>query len=141
MILIGKIATATAYGGMVRCLTSSMFKRLFRVSLLVPIVMLVMVVAAHAQLSGLHIKGDAGLDSGTQAPPGAYYGSLIYSYDTNRINNQFGTQVNTTGNVDVWAGLGLISVVTKEKFLGANYGFMLIPASGLNTELESPRLN
>jgi len=107
---------------------------------LITIAMLAMATTAHAQLSGLHVKGDAGLDSGTQAPPGAYYGSVIYSYDTSRITNQFGTQVNATGNVDVWAGLGLINVVTKKKFLGANYGFMVIPASGLNTALELPRL-
>lgn len=129
MIVISKIATAPAYGCGFRRFTS------------VTIVMLAIAAAAHAQLSGLHIKGDAGLDSGTQAPPGAYYGSLIYSYDTSRVNNQFGTQVNTSGNIDVWAGLGLINVVTKKKVLGANYGFMVIPASGLNTALESPRLN
>ena len=34
----------------------------------VPIVMLAMAAAAHAQLSGLHVKGDAGLDSGTKRP-------------------------------------------------------------------------
>jgi len=67
-ILICKITTTTAYEGRSRRFTSSEFKRIVRASFLVPIVILAMAAAAHAQLSGLHVKGDAGLDSGTQAP-------------------------------------------------------------------------
>ena len=142
--IIGKGSTAPAYAGEVHRFSLGVFKdnaRFCRVSFLVPMIMLMMAAAAHAQLTGLHVKGDAGLDSGTQAPPGAYYGSVVYNYDSSRINNQFGTQVNTTGNINLWAGLGLINVVTQKKFLGGNYGFMEIPASGLNTALELPRLS
>ena len=111
------------------------------VSFYVLIFMLAAAGTAHAQLNGLHLKGDAGLDSGSQAPPGPYYGVLYYNYATSRINNQSGTQVNPNGSIDVGAGLGLISVVTKQKILGANYGFAVIPLAGLNTALESPRVS
>jgi hypothetical protein len=95
--------------------------------------------AADAQLNGLHMKGDVGLDSGSQAPPGAYWGTLFYWYDTSRINNQFGDQVNPNGSLNMFAGLPLISVVTKKKILGANYGFSIIPAAILNSSLDAPR--
>ena len=36
-------------------------------------------------------------------------------------------------------GAPLVSVVTKKKFLGANYGFMLIPAAVANSSLDAPR--
>ena len=103
------------------------------------VVMLSAVGTAHAQLNGLHLKGDAGLDSGSQAPPGAYWGTVFYWYDTSRINNQFGDQVNATGSLNLFAGLPMVSVVTKQKFLGANYGFTVIPAAVLNSSLDAPR--
>jgi hypothetical protein len=76
---------------------------------------------------------------GFQAPPGAYWGTVFYWYDTSRINNGFGDQVNSSGNLNLFAGLPLISVVTKKKFLGANYGFTVIPAAVLNSILDAPR--
>ena len=53
--------------------------------------------SANAQLNGFNLKGDFGLASGSQAPPGAYYGFLYYRYGTDRINNQDGKQVNPGG--------------------------------------------
>jgi hypothetical protein len=95
--------------------------------------------AAHAQFNGTHLKGDAGLDSGSQAPPGAYWGTLFYWYDTSTINNRFGDQVNPNGSLNIFAGAPLVSVVTTKKFLGANYGFTIIPAVVQNASLDSPR--
>ena len=103
--------------------------RACKIPFLVLVVMLSAVGTARAQLNGLHLKGDAGLDSGSQAPPGTYWGTVFYWYNTSRINNQSGDQVNPTGNLNLFAGLPLVSVVTKKKFLGANYGFMVIPAA------------
>jgi len=103
--------------------------------------MLSAVGTAHAQLNGLHLKGDAGLDSGSQVPPGTYWGTVFYWYDTSRINNRSGDQVNPAGNLNLFAGLPLVSVVTKKKFLGANYGFMLIPAAVANSSLDAPRFS
>jgi hypothetical protein len=84
-------------------------------------------------------KGRWGLDSGSQAPPGEYWGTVFYWYDTSRINNRFGDQVNNNGNLNLFAGLPLVSVVTKKKILGANYGFTIIPAAVLNSSIEAPR--
>jgi hypothetical protein len=113
--------------------------RACKILFLVLIVMLSAAGTARAQLNGLHLKGDTGLDSGSQAPPGAYWGTVFYWYDTSRINNQFGDQVNATGNLNLFAGLPMVSVVTKKKFLGANYGFTVIPAAVLNSSLDAPR--
>jgi hypothetical protein len=113
--------------------------RVCKILLLVLIVMLSAAGTAHGQLNGLHLKGDAGLDSGSQAPPGAYWGTVFHWYDTGRINNQSGDQVNSTGDLNLFAGLPLVSVVTKRKFLAANYGFMVIPAAVANSSLDAPR--
>jgi hypothetical protein len=117
------------------------FQRTCRNALFVLIALVAAAGAAHAQLNGLHIKGDAGLDAGTQAPPGAYWGVLFYLYNTDRINDQSGTQVNSAGSLTLPVGAGVISVVTQKKFLGANYGFTVIPVDALSTTLEAPRLN
>jgi hypothetical protein len=37
-----------------------------------------------AQLNGLNIKGDAGLKSGSQAPPGSYFVVPLYFYPIGR---------------------------------------------------------
>jgi hypothetical protein len=110
-----------------------------KIPFLVLIVMLSAAGTAHAQLNGLHLKGDAGLDSGSQGPPGAYWGTVFYWYDTSRINNQSGDQANSTGSLSLFAGFPLFSVVIKKKFLGANYGFTVIPAAALNSSLDAPR--
>ena len=93
---------------------------------------------ANAQLSGFNVKGDMGLAAGTQAPPGIAYGFMLLNYNTGRINNKDGTQVNASGSVNVFGGAPLVSVVTKKKFLGANYGFMIV-LPVLNSALETPR--
>jgi hypothetical protein len=108
------------------------------VSLVVLVVLLVSG-AASAQLNGLHLKGDVGLDAGSQTPPGAYWGTLFYWYDTSRINNQSGDQVNPNGSLNLFAGMPLISVVTGHKILGANYGFTVIPAAILNSSIAAPQ--
>jgi hypothetical protein len=94
--------------------------------------------AVHAQFAGANLKSDMGLASGSQAPPGIVYGSMFYNYDTSRINDKDGKQINAGGNTNIWAIAPLVSVVTNKKFLGANYGFMVaVPI--LNAILETPR--
>jgi hypothetical protein len=144
MILTGAIPRVTECGGAVVRFALGVFKdriRHFIGSFFALLVMLAMAGMAHAQLNGLHIKGDVGLDAGSQPPPGAYYGAIFYNYRTSRINDRTGSQVNARGDINMFAGVGLVSVVTKKKFLGANYGFTVIPASGLNMVLELPRLS
>jgi hypothetical protein len=95
--------------------------------------------SAYAQLNGDHLKGDMGLDSGSQAPVGFYYGVMYYLYDTSRINNQNGTQFNANGSLNIDAGFGMFIGTTKWKLLGANYGFQVIPFAGVNAALGFPR--
>jgi len=93
---------------------------------------------AMAQLNGFNLKGDLGLQSGTQAPPGGYYGAIFYRYGTDTINDRDGNRINTgSGSLNLFAFVPLLNVVTKHKVLGANYGFLVSPPL-LNTSLESP---
>ncbi len=95
---------------------------------------------ASAQLNGENLKGDLGLASGSQAPPGAYAGFLYYRYNTDRINTKTGAKFNPSGSTTIAAGAPFFNMVTKKKFLGANYGFFVaVPI--LNTALETPRLD
>ena len=111
--------------------------RFCKIPFWVLIVMLSAAGTAHAQFNGLHLKGDAGLDSGSQAPLGAYWGTVFYWYDTSRINKKVGDQVNPAGNFNLFAGLPLVSVTTKKKFLGANYVFITELPPGRNTQTQS----
>ena len=94
-----------------------------------------------AQLNGFNIKGDFGLGAGTQAPPGPYYGTIFYWYGTDTINDRDGNKI-TPGSggssLNIFAFVPLLNVVTKQKILGASYGFVVAPGL-LNSSLESPR--
>jgi hypothetical protein len=95
--------------------------------------------SALAQLGGENIRGDQGLKSGSQAPPGWYLGDMFYFYETDTVvgangNSLSGPQVNLFGNFFV------VSHVSKKKFLGANYAFTVAPAI-VNTRLTLPSLN
>jgi outer membrane protein OmpA-like peptidoglycan-associated protein len=93
---------------------------------------------AQAQLNGFNIKGDMGLKSGSQAPPGGYLASPLYWYNTDRVNDRFGNQLNPTGSLSMFVGGPLFSYVTPKKFLGASYGFtVMLPFA--NARIEGPR--
>ncbi|MBI1738833.1 MAG: transporter [Acidobacteria bacterium] len=92
-----------------------------------------------AQLSGFNIKGDMGLKSGSQAPPGGYVALLFYHYGSDTIKDRFGNTVATSGDISIGAGAALFNLVTTKKFLGANYGFVVAPLVFMNTAIESPR--
>lgn len=92
---------------------------------------------SSAQLNGFNIKGDMGSMAGTQAPVGMYVGAPFYWYDTSRINNSSGTQVNPGGSFDMFLGGPIFSWVTPLKLFGANYGFTAaLPIA--NAVLEAP---
>lgn len=74
-------------------------------------------------MNGVNIKGDFGLGAGTQAPPGPYYGTIFYWYGTDTINDRDGNRIFPT------SGGSSLNVVTKQKVLGANYGFAIAPVS------------
>jgi hypothetical protein len=52
-----------------------------------------------AQLNGQNIKGDAGLKSGSQAPPGTYLVVPLWFYSADQVKDRNGREV-LTGNLD-----------------------------------------
>jgi len=93
---------------------------------------------AVAQLNGFNIKGDQGVKSGSQAPPGIYYGAPFYWYGTDTVKDEDGRAFSTTG--DMFLGGPLVNVVTTKTVLGGNYGFMAVfPFANVRAEL--PRLD
>jgi hypothetical protein len=75
---------------------------------------------ASAQLNIPVIRGDFGLQAGTQAPPGVFVTGVVYFYDTNEIVDKDGRRFNRVSIEQGFAGLAL-TYVSKKKFLGANY--------------------
>ena len=94
--------------------------------------------SAHAQLNGFNIKGDMGLKAGSQAPPGVYIGTVYYRYGSDTIRNKDGDKLPIKPDLTVTIGGVLVNMVTKKKFLGANYGFVaVLPIA--NGRIEFPR--
>ncbi|HEX8030748.1 MAG TPA: transporter [Vicinamibacterales bacterium] len=95
---------------------------------------------AAAQLNGFNIKGDQGLKTGSQAPPGIYYGAPFYWYGTETVKDGEGRTFSTTGDLDMFLGGPLVSVVTTKKLFGGNVGFTaVLPIA--NVRVELPRLD
>lgn len=95
---------------------------------------------AVAQLNGFNIKGDQGVKSGSQAPPGIYYGAPFYWYGTDTVKDEDGRAFSTTGELNMFLGGPLVNVVTTKTVLGGNYGFMaVLPFANVRAEL--PRLD
>ena len=92
---------------------------------------------AQGQYLGLNLRGDMGLKSGSQALPGFYLvAPLYFRSDYNGLRGPNGNEVATNLNVDVSLfTVPLIAGTTKAKFLGATYGFQIIPMV-LNQRLE-----
>jgi hypothetical protein len=99
-------------------------KRIVFTFVAVATVLLLMPGDSAAQLNGQNIKGDVGLKSGSQAPPGAYVAIPLYLYTADAVKDRDGDEF-LTGNLDA-AVFGLaLNVVTPRKQLGANYGFLI----------------
>ena len=104
-------------------------------------VMLLRAAPAQAQLNGSHSLGDFGVQSGSQPLPGVYAGLFYYRYSTDTIKDSDGKTVNPSpgapGSVDLAAAAPMLWYVSKAKFLGANYGVMVI-VPWANASLEAP---
>jgi hypothetical protein len=122
---------------MLNAKTTALFS-LFNALALTIVLLAASPIPAIAQLNGFNIRADVGLDAGTQPPPGPYYGVVFYRYGTDRINDREGNKLNLDGSLNQFVFAPLVSVVAKQKVLGANYGFVVVPAL-LNVSLESPR--
>jgi hypothetical protein len=82
-------------------------------------------VDSAAQLNGQNIKGDAGLKSGSQAPPGAYVVIPLWFYSADAVKNREGDEI-LTGNLDAALFGAAFNVVMTRRVLGANYGFLVV---------------
>jgi hypothetical protein len=80
---------------------------------------------ALAQLNGGNIKGDAGLKSGSQPPPGYYVAVPLWFYTADAVKGREGNEV-LTGNLDAAVFGVALNGVTGAKLLGANYGFLVV---------------
>jgi hypothetical protein len=93
-----------------------------------------------AQMNGHNLKGDYGLQSGSQPAPG-WYGSLLYlNYDFDTVRNRHGDALQSMGgDITVQAISPILVGVTEKKLWGANYAFLIAP-SWINNSLDSPLL-
>ena len=98
--------------------------------------------SGHAQLAGHNTKGDFGLQSGTQAPPGFYIVPLYYDFSADTLRDGNGDSfapLGGGGSVDAGAFIVGGLWVTDKKLLGGNYGFAAYPGV-TNNALELPAL-
>lgn len=87
--------------------------------------------ASHAQLKGTHVLGDAGLQSGTQAPPSFTLAVPVYDYHTSKFVTANGDKIDAESINMFLVGLGG-SLVTNKKILGGNYGASILLAFASN---------
>lgn len=94
-----------------------------RIASLVVVLTLALPVAARAQFKGLRIPGSAGLQAGTQAPPGIYVGNLFYAYPTDTLKDDNGDRLGT-GLTDLTVMLDgiFVSWVTNYEIAGGTLG-------------------
>jgi len=99
-------------------------------------------VDGHAQLAGHNTRGDYGLQSGTQAPPGFYVVPMFYDFTADTLRNRNGDRFDPLGgggSVDAQAIIVGALWVSDRKILGGNYGFAAYPGV-TNNALELPAL-
>lgn len=84
-----------------------------------------------AQLKGTHVLGDAGLQSGTQAPPSLTIAIPVYDYHTSHFVEGGGHKADVADINMFLVGVGG-SVVTNAKILGGNYGASILLAFASN---------
>ncbi|MGD8557676.1 MAG: transporter [Chromatiales bacterium] len=99
---------------------------------------------AFAGFAGTNTKGDYGLQSGTQPPPGLLITPMYYRYSGDTLRDSKGDKISIDpqerGSLDANAYvLGFIWVSNDIKILGGNYSFQAFPAFTDNT-LEVPVL-
>jgi hypothetical protein len=102
---------------------------------------LLLAAPAQAQLNGSHTPGDYGVQSGSQPSPGLYAALFYLRYDADTIKDAGGNTIrpapNAPGSLAVSAVAPLAWYVSKAKFLGANYGAMVVLPLA-NASIEAP---
>jgi hypothetical protein len=80
------------------------------------------VAPVFAQLGGEQIRGDLGLNAGTQAPPGWYIAETLYFYRPTEVTGQNGAPLPGSISLNLFAPVLGINYVSKKKIFGAHYG-------------------
>jgi len=97
----------------------------------------------HAQLSGYNSKGDYGLQSGSQAPPGWYLvAPMYYRYSADEFLDRHGDRLSALGgggSIEANAWLAGAIWVSDHKLFGGNYSFVVFPGV-TNNALGFPAL-
>jgi len=92
---------------------------------------------ARAQLNIPVIRGDTGLQSGTQPGPGVYISGVLYFYDTHEIIDKDGRRFNRV-SIEQGIPAAALTYVSKKKFLGGNYSATVVLPL-LNVAIDTPQ--
>lgn len=92
---------------------------------------------ASAQLNIPVIRGDNGLKSGSQAPPGVFISGVVYFYDANEIVDKDGRRFNRL-SIEQGVPAAALTYVSKKKFLGGNYSATVVLPL-LNVAIDTPQ--
>ena len=95
---------------------------------------------AFGQLGGEQIRGDLGLKSGTQAPPGLYIAETLYFYRPTEVTGANGAPLPGNLSLNLFAPVLGVNYVAKKKILGAHYG-VAVAMWIMNQKLALPSLN
>jgi hypothetical protein len=95
---------------------------------------------ACAQLGGEQIRGDQGLKSGSQAPPGFYVAETLYFYRPTEVTGVNGAALPGNLALNLFAPVLGVNYVAKKKILGAHYG-AAAAIWIMNQKLALPNLN
>lgn len=84
---------------------------------------------ASAQFNGSNLKGDNGLQAGSQPAPGTYVGMLFLHYNGDSLRNRNGDPIGPGGgDLSVSGFVPLVTWVSSKTFFGAHYGIMAAPS-------------
>jgi len=108
-----------------------MNKRWVLMNIALMMAMICTAIPAHAQLNGHNSKGDFGLQSGSQAPPGWYLvAPMFYRYSADEFRDRNGDRllaIESGGSVEATAWLAGAIWVSDYKVLGGNYSVVIFP--------------
>jgi hypothetical protein len=95
---------------------------------------------AFGQLGGEQIRGDQGLRSGSQAPPGLYIAETLYFYRPTEVTASSGAVLPGNLSLNLFAPVLGVNYVAKKRILGAHYG-AAVAMWIMNQKLALPTLN
>ncbi len=115
----------------------------------VPVVLFVIAITFSIALAPAEIKaqglppilrGDFGLKSGSQAPPGIYVTNLIYHYNPNTLVTSDGREIETRTRLNQGIYAFVATYVSNKKILGGHYSATwVLPLA--NIAIEGPILD